>query len=127
MNVRVTSGSVFQVMMVISAGQRKPAVARKAIGWSTNPDPVSTALMTPTPGSSIQRQIRMATIGGVAHGTRRRTRLMVCSRYFRIVRLVSRKASARPRRIRTETPMNVSQTIVFHRTLRKSRLVTSSQ
>ena len=32
MKVRVTSGSVFQVMMAMIAGQTQKAVARKAIG-----------------------------------------------------------------------------------------------
>jgi len=124
-NYRDNNGLKFPATIVQKRGGW-PTFEAYVLGAHANPSNLQ-ALMTPTPGSSIQRQIRMATIGGVAHGTRSRTRLMVCSRYFRIVRLVSRKASARPRRIRTETPMSVSQTIVFHRTLRKSRLVTSSQ
>ena len=88
---------------------------------------MSASLIAPTRGSSIQRQIRMATIGGVAHGTRSRTRLIVCRRYFRTVRLVSRNASASPSTMRTVTPTTVSQITVLNSTLRKSRLVTSSQ
>ena len=76
--------------------------------------------MAPTRGSSIQRQIRMATIGGVAHGTRSRTRLIVCRPYLRTVPLVRRNASASPSTMRTVTPMTVSQTTVFEQDVAES-------
>ena len=52
----VTSGSVFQVMIVISAGQTQAASARNAIGWSTTPSQSSSSLISPSCGSSSQRQ-----------------------------------------------------------------------
>ena len=66
-------------------------------------------------------------MGGVAHGTSSSTRLIVCRRYLRTVLLVSRNASASPSTMRTVTPTTVSQITVLNRTLRKSRLVSSSQ
>ena len=113
-------------MIVINAGHTQAALARNGIGWSTTPRPVSSPLMTPTRVSSIHRQIRIATIGGVAHGTSISTRQTVCSRYFLIVRLVRSNARPSPARRRTVTPTAVNQMTVFHSNRRKSGLVTSS-
>ena len=120
----MTSGRVFQVMIVISAGHTQAASDRNAIGSSITPRPTSAWLTSPSCGFRSQRQATIATIGGVAQGTSSRTRETVLSRYFSTTRELRRSASTSPSTMRTVTPTKVSQNTVFHSTRRKSLLVT---
>ena len=124
--VSVTRGSVFQVMIVISAGHTEVAVARNGIGWDDQAEaseqPVDGAdprIQHPAPDQDRDDRRRRPRHQQAARG--RPSAADTCA----TVLLVKRNASASPSTMRTVTPTTVSQMTVFHSTRRKSGLVTA--